>query len=98
MTGSKIELRLRKGVSGQRWEQLEDIASEPIIQHNRTKNWDQIGKEADEEAKKDIEEGGGEAALQQMFKVLFDSEILLVEENLFYYVLANCAFENSQPE
>jgi len=73
VTGSKIELRLKKGVSGQRWEQLEDIASEPVIQHNRTKNWDQIGKEADEEAKKDVEEGGGEAALQQMFKSIYSN-------------------------
>ena len=69
VTGSKIELRLRKGTLGQRWEQLEETEAAPIIQHNRTKNWDQIGKEADEEHKKDVEEGGGEAALQQMFKV-----------------------------
>ena len=71
VTPSKIEMRLRKQVSGQRWEQLEDQAA-PVsttMSHNRTKNWDQIGKEADEEQKKDIEEGGGEAALQQMFKV-----------------------------
>ena len=70
MTQSKIELRLRKEVNGQRWEQLEEEA--PVttaMPHNRAKNWDQIGKEADEEQKKDIEEGGGEAALQQMFKV-----------------------------
>lgn len=70
VTPSKIEMRLRKQVSGQRWEQLEDQAPvSTTMSHNRTKNWDQIGKEADEEQKKDIEEGGGEAALQQMFKV-----------------------------
>ena len=65
---------MRKGTLGQRWEQLEETEAAPIIQHNRTKNWDQIGKEADEEHKKDVEEGGGEAALQQMFKVNLDFE------------------------
>ena len=70
VTASKIELRLRKSTIGQRWEQLEETEAAPVIQHNRTKNWDQIGKEAEEEHKKDVEEGGGEAALQQMFKVI----------------------------
>ena len=67
---------MRKGTLGQRWEQLEETEAAPIIQHNRTKNWDQIGKEADEEHKKDVEEGGGEAALQQMFKVFLRIWIL----------------------
>ena len=61
---------MRKSTIGQRWEQLEETEAAPVIQHNRTKNWDQIGKEAEEEYKKDVEEGGGEAALQQMFKVI----------------------------
>merc|ERR1711935_311537 len=72
VTQSKIELRLRKEVNGQRWEQLEEeVPVTTAMPHNRAKNWDQIGKEADEEQKKDIEEGGGEAALQQMFKSIY---------------------------
>lgn len=71
MTGSKIEFKLKKATEGLRWEVLENDA--PIETtpkpHNSSKDWDKIGKEADEEYKKDVEEGGGEAALQQMFKV-----------------------------
>ena len=40
-----------------------------IKAHNSSKNWESIAKEAEEEEKKDVETGGGEAALQQMFKV-----------------------------
>lgn len=74
VTANKIELRLKKAVVGSRWEALEETESEPVpvpVQHNATKNWDLIGKEAEEEQNKDIEEGGGEAALQQMFKKIY---------------------------
>ena len=53
-----------------RWENLENEEESTVPRpHNSTKNWDKIGKEAEEEYNKGVEEGGGEAALQQMFKV-----------------------------
>ena len=74
VTGSKIEFKLKKATEGLRWEVLENDSTpaETVPKpHNSSKDWDKIGKEADEEFKKDVEEGGGEAALQQMFKVKF---------------------------
>merc|ERR1711970_122027 len=73
VTGSKIEFKLKKATEGLRWELLEiEAAVETVSKpHNTTKDWDKIGKEAEEEFKKDVEEGGGEAALQQMFKNIY---------------------------
>merc|ERR1712131_183338 len=54
VTGSKIEFKLKKATEGLRWEVLENDA--PIETtpkpHNSSKDWDKIGKEADEEYKK----------------------------------------------
>jgi len=74
VTGSKIEFKLKKATEGLRWEVLENDSTptETVPKpHNSSKDWDKIGKEADEEFKKDVEEGGGEAALQQMFKNIY---------------------------
>ena len=67
---TKIELRLRKSERGLRWTDLEPT-SEPVkpVQHNQSKNWDRLEKEVVEEEQKEIESAGGDAALQQMFKV-----------------------------
>ena len=69
---TKIELRLMKADPGLRWEQLEKQSLHEIkqpVKHNQTKDWDKLAKEAAEQEDKDIEQGGGDAALQQMFKV-----------------------------
>ena len=69
---SKIELRLRKAELGTRWEELEHCADPPpvkTVEHNKTKNWDKMAKDLVEEETKEIESAGGDAALQQMFKV-----------------------------
>ena len=67
---TKIELRLKKSERGLRWTDLEPT-SEPVkpVQHNQSKNWDRLEKEVVEEEQKEIESAGGDAALQQMFKV-----------------------------
>jgi hypothetical protein len=70
---SKIEMSLQKAVGG-RWEDLE--LKEEISKDekkpaalNQTKDWDKLAKDITDQEAKDIEEGGGDAALQQMFKV-----------------------------
>ena len=71
-----------------RWENLENEEESTVPRsHNSTKNWDKIGKEAEEEYNKGVEEGGGEAALQQMFKV-FNSI-------LFKYFSVVCEYQPS---
>ena len=87
VTGSKIEFKLKKATEGLRWEVLENDSTptETIPKpHNSSKDWDKIGKEADEEFKKDVEEGGGEAALQQMFKVKFIRGTFIVKTTRLY--------------
>ena len=93
VTGSKIEFKLKKATEGLRWEVLEnDAPTETVIPkpHNSSKDWDKIGKEADEEFKKDVEEGGGEAALQQMFKVKFITCTFIVKTKLSLNILRLC--------
>ncbi|CAG5107109.1 Oidioi.mRNA.OKI2018_I69.chr1.g3150.t1.cds [Oikopleura dioica] len=71
---TKIELRLMKADPGLRWEQLEKQSLHEIkqpVKHNQTKDWDKLAKEAAEQEDKDIEQGGGDAALQQMFKKIY---------------------------
>ena len=71
---SKIELKLKKAEIGLRWDDLEtaQISEKPKIEkHNQTKDWDKLAKDITEEENKNIEAAGGDAALQQMFKVCF---------------------------
>ena len=93
VTGSKIEFKLKKATEGLRWEVLENDSTPTVTvpkPHNSSKDWDKIGKEADEEFKKDVEEGGGEAALQQMFKVKFILiGTFIVETKLYIHVNIN---------
>lgn len=63
-----------KADPGLRWEQLEQQSlqeQKQPVKHNQSKNWDKLAKEAAEQEDKDVETGGGDAALQQMFKVQF---------------------------
>lgn len=78
---SKIELRLKKAIEGHRWDDLVsapvatavDVPKKPDL--NQGKKWDKLVKDITEEETKDIEKAGGDAALQQMFKVtLYTSE------------------------
>ena len=99
MTGSKIEFKLKKATEGLRWEVLENDSTptEAVPKpHNSSKDWDKIGKEADEEFKKDVEEGGGEAALQQMFKVkfiVFGGTFIVKTKRLYKYDVDIWKFE-----
>jgi len=71
---TKIELRLMKADPGLRWEQLEQQSiqeQKQPVKHNQSKNWDKLAKEAAEQEDKDVETGGGDAALQQMFKKIY---------------------------
>ena len=65
-----------KADPGLRWEQLEQQSlqeQKQPVKHNQSKDWDKLAKEAAEQEDKDVETGGGDAALQQMFKVQFFS-------------------------
>ena len=61
-----------KADPGLRWEQLEQQSlqeKKQPVKHNQSKNWDKLANEAAAQEDKDVETGGGDAALQQMFKV-----------------------------
>lgn len=77
-----------KADPGLRWEQLEQQSlqeQKQPVKHNQSKNWDKLAKEAAEQEDKDVETGGGDAALQQMFKVQF----FFRSDLIFFFELSN---------